>query len=296
MSSEYTLKLRAVLDTTEVDAKLQSLGSASGLGNLDESLSKLNSAVDKLAQSLDKVGKNAQSANMSLGKMKTAAAALLATNVMQNAAQLNPALGTGLNIAMGGVQGAAIGNMLGYGVGGGIVGAGAAGIGAIQDWYVQNKLNNINERRQVLSDAVDKSTFRATEAQALELEDYKTNLTEMSESELKSAIETANKTRAEYAETIRSGRFDMSEAPYLKREKEYADLRAKLAQTELDSRKKAAEAAEKIKELEEKRIEATRKTADNAYSEAAFKQQLNSYNGLGLPELQNIQKANREQL
>lgn len=144
--------------------------------------------------------------------------------------------------------------------------------------------------------AVAKSTFRATEAQALELEDYKTNLTGMSESELKAAIETASKTRAEYAETIRSGRFDMADTPYLKQEKEYADLRVKLAETELASRKKAAEAAEKIKELEEKRIEATRKTAENAYSEAAFKQQLNSYQGLGLPELQNIQKANREQL
>lgn len=75
---------------------------------------------------------------MSLGKMKTAAAALLATNVMQNAAQSNPMLGTGLNVAMGGVQGAALGGMLGYATGGAIVGAGAAGVGAIQDWYVQN--------------------------------------------------------------------------------------------------------------------------------------------------------------
>lgn len=59
MANEYQLNLKARLDTSEVDAKLQSLGSASGLGNLDESLSRLNSAVDKLAQSLDKVGKNA---------------------------------------------------------------------------------------------------------------------------------------------------------------------------------------------------------------------------------------------
>ena len=159
MANEYTLNLKAKLDTTDVDSKLQSLGSTSNLGNIEQSLSKLNSEVDKLSQSLDKVGKSAQAANMNLGKMKTAAAALLATNVMKNAAQLNPALGTGINIAMGGVNGAALGSMLGYTTGGAIFGAGAAGVGALQDWYVQNQLNNINTRKQVLSDAVKKSTF-----------------------------------------------------------------------------------------------------------------------------------------
>lgn len=84
MASDYSLNLKAQLDTSDVQAKLQQLGSTGSVATsqLEDSIKKLDTAVKDLSQSWKTSAKEAQQTSLQMQKILRGGAAMLVGGVI----------------------------------------------------------------------------------------------------------------------------------------------------------------------------------------------------------------------
>ena len=138
MASDYSLNLKAQLDTSDVQAKLQQLGSTGSVATaqLEDSIKKLDNAVKDLSQSWKTSAKDAQQTSLQMQKILRGGAAMLVGGVINRVGNVASATGnTGLASAatVGGaaLQGAGAG--LAFGPIGAAAGAVVGALGSLTD-------------------------------------------------------------------------------------------------------------------------------------------------------------------
>lgn len=151
-STEHTLKIKAVLDASQVQGKLNSLKSAPSVGGGIDKTMDLNNAITRLIQALDKIPSNIAKANSQSNGINAMRAGKFAVayglgRVGQSAYGLQEASGfdapnwqkSAMNIGQGALAGAAFGP-IGAGIG--------AGLGAMQsalDYWTESLKKSVEE-------------------------------------------------------------------------------------------------------------------------------------------------------
>ena len=123
MATDYALNLKATLDTSEVQQKLQELGQSSTNINqqIDQSVQKLDNSIRQLNSSLSKVGQQQANFGATLKLLTRGAGAALIGHTMQSASNyagasgyggLATTLGYGSSVLKGAGAGAAVGSVI----------------------------------------------------------------------------------------------------------------------------------------------------------------------------------------
>jgi len=140
MATEYDLKLKATLDTTQVDSKVKQLeaqssggnGSSSSLNSLESSIKKLNMSIDKLTNASTKAasgggaGGASKQANQYMPLLRLAAGHYVGGALLKTGTEQVAAGNTGFGVASGAVGGALQGAVAGAAFGPVGMAAGAA--------------------------------------------------------------------------------------------------------------------------------------------------------------------------
>lgn len=138
MATDYSMNLKAKLDTSDVQQKLQQLGQTgdTATSQLEQSVKKLDNAVKDLANSWKNASKEAQQSGIQMQKLLRGGGAMLLGGIIKRTGDIASATGnTGLastaSVAGGALQGAGAG--LAFGPIGSAVGGVIGALGSLTD-------------------------------------------------------------------------------------------------------------------------------------------------------------------
>lgn len=180
MASDYSLNIKAQLDTSDVQAKLQQLGSTGSVATsqLEDSIKKLDTAVKDLSQSWKTSAKEAQQTSLQMQKILRGGAAMLIGGAITRMGNYAAATGNtngaqAANLAGGLLKGAGAGAAMGSAIpviGTGVGAAVGAVVGALEvlaDAAIETA-RKLNESFQSARDYIQAEGRKADMQQRLE--------------------------------------------------------------------------------------------------------------------------------